>query len=331
MNSVTVIVPAWNAEHDIGACIQGILNGGFQLHEVIVVDDGSTDKTRQVALGCGVRVIENGGPHGPANSRNLGVSRAADGVIVFIDADVVIKDGARARILEHLRGDHSVNAVFGSYDDQPYALTPVSRYRNLLHHYVHQTSKADAETFWTGYGAVHKEVFDDVGGLDPKWEDIEDVEFGTRLCAAGYRIRLDPTLTAQHRKVWTLRSMIRTDVIGRAIPWTMLLQAGKLQTGDLNLSINHRVSAFALLIALAALLSAFIYPPLYLVFLIALSAFVVSHLEFFLLLKRLGGLMFMLQSVGFHILHNLAAICGYVLVKAGLGEFFANPRKARRA
>ena len=43
---------------------------------------------------------------------------------------------------------------FGSYDDTPTDRGFVSRYKNLLHHYVHQTARREASTFWTGLGAV---------------------------------------------------------------------------------------------------------------------------------------------------------------------------------
>ena len=59
-----------------------------------------------------------------------------------------------------------VSAVFGSYDASPPARGIVSEYRNLLHHYVHQTSGGLATTFWAGLGAVRREAFVAVDGFD---------------------------------------------------------------------------------------------------------------------------------------------------------------------
>ena len=56
--------------------------------------------------------------------------------------------------------------MFGSYDDTPEAPDFISQYRNLLHHYTHQRAKREAKTFWTGCGAVRKEVFSELKGFD---------------------------------------------------------------------------------------------------------------------------------------------------------------------
>ena len=57
-----------------------------------------------------------------------------------------------------LREEPGIAAVFGSYDDEPGAPNLVSQYRNLLHHFVHQTGRTEASTFWTGCGAVRRDA-----------------------------------------------------------------------------------------------------------------------------------------------------------------------------
>ena len=79
------------------------------------------------------------------------------------------------RSLQHARtaggvraafADSSLAAVLGSYDDRPPASGLVARYRNLLHHFVHQRSRREATTFWTGLGAVRRDAFAALGGFD---------------------------------------------------------------------------------------------------------------------------------------------------------------------
>src|SRR5690606_34456798 len=133
-------------------------------------------------------------------------------------------------------------AVFGSYDDEPAAPGFLSQYRNLLHHFVHQHASEDAHSFWTGCGAVRREVFEELGGFDPV-VTLDDVEFGIRLRRSGRRILLARHIRVKHLKRWTLWTMISTDVFLRAIPWTLLVMREGRVPNDLNLKYSQRLSS----------------------------------------------------------------------------------------
>lgn len=309
--SLAVVVPAHQAAAEVGACLAGLLAAGFQPGEVLVVDDGSTDGTGAVARAASVHVLRHDIPLRPARARNAGVAATTSDVVVFVDADVVVHPDTRARIEAFFRDHPHHVALFGSYDDAPASARPVSRYRNLLHHWVHQHAPAEADTFWTGLGAVRRDAFEAVGGLDPAWESIEDVELGTRLVAAGGRVRLDRGLLGQHLKAWTLRSMLLTDWRGRAVPWTRLLAQGRVPAGALNLSWRHRASA-ALVLAMAILM------PLSLLKAgllwgtgACVLAFIALNARFLRLLWHTGGPLLASQAVVFHALHYAAALGGH--------------------
>lgn len=313
---MAVIVPAHQAAADIGPCLDAILAAGFAREDITVVDDGSRDATGDVARGRGVRVVRNDTPLRPARARNVGVAATRSETIVFVDADVLIAPGARARIAGFLMAHPDHVAIFGSYDAAPpKEQRDVSRYRNLLHHYVHQQSDPEAGTFWTGFGAVRRDAFEAAGGLDPAWEDIEDVELGLRLKAAGGRIRLDRDLLCKHLKNWTLPGMMRTDRRGRAVPWTRLLAAGRTGVGDLNLSAGRRVSA----LLVAAFPFALLLWPLWsgAAWLAALlvAGFLALNASFLMFLARTDGPVLTLKAVGYHALHQGAALAGYAQVQ----------------
>jgi len=106
--------------------------------------------------------------------------------LFFVDADVVIAQ-ARSSVSGASSPDiPSRRAVFGSYDARPSDGSMVSRYRNLLHHFVHQRGNPEASTFWAGCGAIRRSVFHEVGGFDAgrfRRASIEDIELGYRLRA----------------------------------------------------------------------------------------------------------------------------------------------------
>ncbi|MGH9861123.1 MAG: glycosyltransferase family 2 protein, partial [Candidatus Acidiferrales bacterium] len=135
----------------------------------------------------------------------------------------------------------------------------LSQYKNLMHHYVHQISKEEASTFWAGCGAIRRGVFTEFGGFDlkkyPK-PSIEDIELGFRLWRAGRRILLEKRLQVKHLKKWTVRGLLRADILLRAVPWTRLILQSKSLPRDLNLTHAAQASAalaWVLAIALIAL------------------------------------------------------------------------------
>jgi glycosyltransferase involved in cell wall biosynthesis len=89
---ISVIIPAKDAAKTIGECLQAVLHQECMQfehdYEVIVVDDGSTDDTAEIAKQHAVRIIRqsNGGP---AAARNAGVRSARGTLLAFTDADCV--------------------------------------------------------------------------------------------------------------------------------------------------------------------------------------------------------------------------------------------------
>ena len=88
---VTVIIPTYNEEKVIEACLESLSKQTLKDAEIIVVDDGSTDETinilQKVRKSRGVKIFKQ--KHkGPGAARNLGVRRAKGEVLVFVDADM---------------------------------------------------------------------------------------------------------------------------------------------------------------------------------------------------------------------------------------------------
>jgi GT2 family glycosyltransferase len=244
---LTAIVPVYNGGDGLCRCLEALLAGTRLPDELIVVDDGSTDGSGETARGLGARVIRlDEGPKGPAAARNRGAAAAAGDVILFFDADVVVHPDTVARIERYLTDEPAVDALFGSYDDNPPARGMVTRYKNLEHHYVHQHGRREAGTFWAGCGAIQREVFNASGGFDERYTrpSIEDIELGIRLRQAGYRIWLCPDVQVAHLKRWTFASLLRSDIRDRAVPWSQLIADRRRGLPeDLNLGWRSRASA----------------------------------------------------------------------------------------
>lgn len=251
---VSVLVPVHRGGPAFAACVAALRALHPPPREVVVAADADEDAAR-LAEASGFRVLRLPGPVGPARARNAAARGAQGEVLLFLDADVVAPPGLVAHVARAL-AQTGADAVFGSYDDDPADPGFLSQYRNLLHHYVHQQGNEEAATFWAGCGAVRRAVFAEAGGFDESFTrpSIEDIELGLRLVAAGRRVRLVKDLQVRHLKRWTVRSMVHTDVVLRALPWTRLIHRHRSLPDDLNLRWSARASAG---LALAAL----VLPP----------------------------------------------------------------------
>ena len=211
--TVSVIIPAHNAVPYLEASLAAVKAELPEKGELILVDDCSTDRTAERASELGARVLRLETNSGPSAARNMGAAEARGEILFFVDSDVVIRPGAVDRVLSFFMSHPEYDAVFGSYDARPLAKGTVAQYRNLLHHYVHQTGNPEAATFWGACGAIRREAFGALEGFDSQRfpRCIEDIELGYRLRESGRRIYLDKGLQCTHLKRWTLASVIRTE------------------------------------------------------------------------------------------------------------------------
>ena len=308
--SVSVIVPAHEAEAllpDTLGAIRAARVEGVEL-ELIVVDDGSSDRTAEVAGAFADRVVRLDPPaDGPARARNAGAALARSEWLLFVDADVRVHPDVLGQLRASIGAHPEAGAIFGTYDAAPPATGVVSRYRNLLHRHVHLGGVGPAETFWGGLGAVRTDRFHAAGGFDPDRyprPQIEDIEFGYRLRDHGVGILLDPAIQGTHLKSWSLLRMIRTDFRDRAIPWMRLLleRRGRVRpTLNVRQGEQLRVGAAAAVLAVTAMGVVLGNPDFFLVALALLLALAVSNAPLYRWFYREGGLGFLLGAMLLHL------------------------------
>lgn len=315
---LSIVVPVYNDPGNLADCLKALRTAMIPGCELIVVDDGSPDEAcATVARQAGATVIRLERNAGPAAARNRGVAAATGDIVFFVDADVAVAPDAVQRVADAFAECPELGAVFGSYDDTPRAPAMVSQYRNLLHHWVHQQGHEEASTFWAGCGAVRRACFLEVGGFDAlrfRRPAIEDIELGYRLCRRGYRIRLDKHLQGKHFKSWTLTSVIRTDILSRALPWSRLVLEGGGAPNDLNLKLGQRLSGVLVLLALAALALAPIRPVLLWVTAATLAAVTVMNWPLYRFFLARRGVWFLARALPLHWLYYLYSTLTYLAI-----------------
>lgn len=255
----TVIVPAYNAGRTLEVAVRALLDSSSRPAEILIADDGSTDGSALLAteLHPSVRCVRVGeSPSGPAAARNRAAEEATEDIIAFVDADVRVHPDTLKQLIAPLENDPRTVACFGSYDDRPESSKVPSVYANIRHHHVHQMAPEEAQTFWSGLGAVRRSAFVSTGGYDAGYSQpsIEDIELGLRLRKLG-RIRVVHGAQATHLKQWSLTGLWRTDVFRRALPWAKLSVNHPELAGALNSSKREKLSAALIGLALIMMLA----------------------------------------------------------------------------
>jgi hypothetical protein len=311
--TLSIIVPVHNGAATLPACLTALIEAPGPSREILVADDASQDNSVEIAASMGMLTRRSDTHRGASAVRNAAAAAARAPILVFVDCDVVIHPNVLTRIAAFFEDSPQYSALFGSYDSKPSATNFVSQYRNLLHHFTHQAGSFEAETFWTGLGAIRRSAFEHAKGFREEQRAVEDIELGLRLSSDGFRIALDPSLSCTHLKAWTFFGMVKTDLCSRAIPWSsLLLQRGRL-TKDLNTNGNGRLGVASVFLATISLFLAAAWPIFGFVAIAAIVSMLVSIQSLLRYFCRERGVPFAVRSVPLHFIHLLCACTGFLM------------------
>lgn len=182
MTTVSVIIPVYNDAAYVGAALESVLGQSHPPHQVIVVDDGSTDGSGDIAraFGPGVQVIAQAN-QGISAARNTGVAAATGEVIAFLDADDLWPAGSLAVRLAALEADPDLAAAYGLVD---HFLSPdMDKAQRARTHCPEGASPAR----FAGAMLVRRETFARIGDFDTGLKVGETIDWVARLNDSGAR------------------------------------------------------------------------------------------------------------------------------------------------
>jgi GT2 family glycosyltransferase len=204
---LSVIVPAWNAAESLPPLLYSLQSQTLarDRFEVIVVDNGSSDGTADVAERHGATVVRDRIPN-RSRARNLGAEAAASELYAFTDADCVPHPAWLAELQARA---HTAPLVAGEVklrtSERPNA---IERFEALWRFgqaaWVKQGWAATANLL------VHADAFAAIGGFDESWRHIgEDVDFCFRARDAGFALGYCPNALVDHYGESELRPFLR--------------------------------------------------------------------------------------------------------------------------
>ncbi|GFO53875.1 hypothetical protein GMSM_08820 [Geomonas sp. Red276] len=180
---VTFIIPCYNEEPYLGRCLAAIgsLYADPAAIEVIVVDNCSTDGSREVAASHGGRVLLND-RRGAAASRNLGAREARGALLAFVDADCLLPPGwltALAGHLENRGGAAAAAPALPAAGERTWVERAWSAVFRPLH--AAGDSPAPASYLPSADLLVVRSYFEEIGGFDETLLSCEDYHLSQRL------------------------------------------------------------------------------------------------------------------------------------------------------
>ena len=205
---ISVVIPAYNAETTIGSCIRALCNQTLSLpYEIIVVDDGSDDRTATIAQASGATVIRTSRAR-PAAARNAGIAAARGSIICFTDADCEATAEWLVEITNPLSDPH-VTAAKGTYATHQRSL--VARFVQLEYEDKYDLmARAASIDFIDTYSAAYRaSVLNEIGGFDPRFIYLEDQELSFRLAALEKVMVFQPSAIVYHTHVDNLKEYLK--------------------------------------------------------------------------------------------------------------------------
>ncbi len=194
--TISVIIPVYNGEAYLADAVASVQAQSLPASEIIVVDDGSTDRTPYViaSLGRDIRSIRQAN-RGPAAARNCGLEMARGALVAFIDSDDLWSKGKIESQVHRLSSDPSLQLVLGATQRVQQAdsqragtnpvLVPVGPVWMLFH---------------LGAALFRRTAFDTVGTFDESLHMGEDVDWFLRAREAGIEMGISNEVVLQYRQ-----------------------------------------------------------------------------------------------------------------------------------
>lgn len=325
---ISIIVPMFDSEKTIKQCITSLLDSKFDGNrEIIVVDDGSTDRSEDLIRNFPIRIIfqEN---KGAATAKNLGAKHAKGIYLVFVDSDVVFFQDTLKKIFSIIQQE-KYHYVGTRYSEYPANNAFIHKYKALhdyyfsYHMFYNKTDKItlDDDPIPTNGGveAFKKKTFLELGGYDESIQGagVEREELFTRL-KQKYRYVLNSGVVTQHyfpdfrqltrnffqRTQGTLQLINEQDYFSRTYK--------KLRNIVIFTPITSLSFFFSTIFTI--LFYSFVSLYLFIVPAIFCACYVTINRGFFVMAYQKQGFIFMIYTIIIHFFFsNIIALSGFII------------------
>ncbi len=189
---ISIIIPVKNGENYLAEALQGIKNQNMHV-EIIVVDDGSTDNTAQLAEKLGCIVLKHEKCLGPVIAKNNALKIAQGDLILFHDHDDIMNPNSLAMLYNELEANPQISAVMAKVQDFYSPDMPEEEQKKTI---------IKKDPYWglfTGAVLMRKSVFDTIGPFNENITAGEIIGWQSRMQQFNLQIKKIDYVSTQRR------------------------------------------------------------------------------------------------------------------------------------
>ena len=210
----SVIIPVYNSEKTILKLLNSISLLEIQPSEIIVINDGSTDRTSEIIkMQEGINLVELKKNFGPARARNEGAKIAKSPWLLFIDSDCSLSPSSIKYAFPDLEEEKkNIVGIMGVFSSQMINSSIISNYKNIQRHFEIKNMNNPPNVFSSSCFTISKDAFSKSGGFNERFGKIptEDNEFYFRLLKNNFWIKFNVAFSFFIIKKCQLKNFLMT-------------------------------------------------------------------------------------------------------------------------
>jgi cellulose synthase/poly-beta-1,6-N-acetylglucosamine synthase-like glycosyltransferase len=308
---VSVVVPTYNAEATIGPLLDSLTHLDYPDYEVIIVNDGSRDQTREIVKRYPVRLIDQPN-RGASAARDAGLRASSREIVAYVDSDVTVTRDWLRKIVQAF-SDPTVGAATGQT-----VFLRDEKATSWLRSLDIERRNAGRRTFTRlangPNSAFRRSLLLEVGGFDPSWYHAEDTEVSYRIWQRGSRIRYVPEAVVHHVPEGNWRTFFRKRYRDAKAFTRMLRRYSRsaiLEDDFVTTSMKIQPPVFLVLIVTAIVTAILQFTPYGYLSLLCLSGLFVFALllnmpEVLAMVRASGRTTFFFRGLGLSLLRGFA-------------------------
>ena len=301
--AIRIVIPAYNSGATIRKCVTAILASVDLPHppEIVVVDNGKNSEIENLLREFPITLIKRQKSQGAAYARNEGAKDFLNGILVFIDSDVICEKKCIKELIAPLQ-QHLCDATIGNYSQNIEGLSFSQSYKQLyINHIYGRKGLSIKNDYWTAICAVDAQVFHKLNGFNTNYKKSngEDQEFGFRLTKNGYHVMPVNHANGQHHNSYGILNIFKNDYKKGHIAVVNSLE------NQISLSDNRhskKQDIIAVLFANLAFIS-LLFIPIHFSFIISYGLFFSLWFMFRFSLSKVffkyGGVLFFMKAIFF--------------------------------
>ncbi|MBW1779888.1 MAG: glycosyltransferase [Deltaproteobacteria bacterium] len=199
---ISVIIPSYNSENTISACLTSLQDQSYTDGFEIVVVDSSHDSTPKMVGSAypWVKLIHLNRKTDPGTARNVGIGQASGDLIAFLDADCVVARDWLERIARAHKSSYDIVGGIVKLSPETDNLVGCAGYMAEFREFLPRKRKQEVAHIPTCNISYKKRIFEEFGLFQGEYYPQEDLIFNHRLWKRGERLLLDPTICVWHHQ-----------------------------------------------------------------------------------------------------------------------------------